>query len=213
MQLHGDVAGGAYDLRKKRAAALGREEARRVLDRDEVYPESHQLLGALDVVRIGVDRRERVGHHRVDLHPRRVARAHRRFDIAVVVERVVDGQHGNAAPRERFGVERDDIVGEKLEGVQALAAGEPVARCGQAIAQEPDALPGIFVQIAHADVEDRAAEDVDVRVPYAVDCAQDGRHHRCGHPRRPQALVRIAQRDVDEIESAVGWLRAGHVHV
>src|SRR5204863_5840839 len=58
-----------------------------------------------------------------------------------------------------------------------------------------------LVQVAHAHVEHCTTEDVDVRVAGAVDRAEDRRHHRGRHPRRPQALVRVAQRDVDKIEA------------
>ena len=156
------------------------------------------------VVRIGVHRAQRVGHHRVDLHAGRVRRAHRRLDVAVVVQRVVDGEHLDAEPRQHLRVERDDVVGEQLERVEALPARQRVARRREALAQQPDALPRILVQVAHADVEHRAAEDVDVGVAGAVDRAEDRRHHRGRHARRPQALVRVAQRDVDEVEALSG---------
>ena len=131
----------------------------------------------------------------------------RRFDVAVVVQRVVDGQHGNAKLREDRGVQRNDVIRKELERVEALTARERVAGRRQPPAEQSDAFPGILVQIAHAHVEHRAAENVDERIADAVDRVDDRRHHRRGHPSRPQALMRVAQRHVDEAEDIARNLR------
>ena len=69
MQLQRNAAGRRDDRREERAAALGRQQPRRILDRDEVRLERHQLAGALDEVRVRVHRAKRVRHHGIDLHP------------------------------------------------------------------------------------------------------------------------------------------------
>ena len=200
MQLEGDPFSlhGLHQRGKERAAALRREQARRVLHAEVVHAHLHQLVRPLDVVGVGVDRRERVGPPAVDLHARFAAGLDRRLEVAVVVERVVDGEDVHAQAREHPGVEAHDIVREELEGVEALSPGERVDGRLQALAQVLHAAPGVFPQVAHAHVEDRAAQDVDGVVAHAVERGEDGRHHRRGHARGPQALVRIAQRHVDE---------------
>jgi hypothetical protein len=64
--------------------------------------------------------------------------------------------------------------------------------------KELDATPRTLVQVAHAHVEYRTAQDIDVRIADLVDSRQDRRHHRSGHARGPQTLMRVAQRNVDE---------------
>ena len=207
VKLDGNRAGGRDDRRKERPCALRREQAGRVLDRDEIGVQCAQLPRALDVVRIGVHRAQRVGDHRVHEHSRLVRRAHRRFDVAVVVERVVDCEHPDAEVGQHAGVERDHVVGKELERVKALAARQRVAGRGEAAAEQRDAPVGILVEEAHGNVEHRATQDIDVLVADAIERAQDGRHHRGGHPRRPQALMAVAERDVDETEAARDGLR------
>jgi hypothetical protein len=212
MQLHRNPARRRDDRGKQRTRAFRREQARRILDRDEVDVERAELQRTFDVVAVGVHRRQRIRDHRVDAHAGRMSRAHRRDDVPVVVQRVVDGQHRDAAARERERVELDDVVGKELERVEALPARQAVARGPEPPAEEAHALPRILVQVTHADVEDGAAEDVDVRVAGPVDRVDDRRHHRRRHPRRPQALVCVAERDVDEIEAPRFLRRIANAH-
>jgi hypothetical protein len=115
MQLHGNRSARRNHRRKKGAAPLGGQQARRILDRNEVDGERNELACPLDVVIVGVHGRQRVGHHGIYLHAGVVPGAHRRDDVPVVVERVVHGENLDSAPCERVRVERDDIVGKELE--------------------------------------------------------------------------------------------------
>ena len=204
MHLHRNATRRRDERGQERARALRRQQSGRILDGNVVGAELDELLRASDVIRIGVHRAQRVGQHRIDLHAGVVTGANRRFDVAIVVQRVVNGQHRDASLREHHRVECDDVVGKELERVEALAARQRVAGCGQTLAQQADALPRILLQVADAHVEHRAAQDIDERIADAVDRCDDRRHHRGGHARRPQALVRVAQRHVDEAERAVG---------
>ena len=65
-------------------------------------------------------------------------------------------------------------------------------------AQDTHALPGVLAQVAHADVEDRAADQVDRLEAGPIETGCDVGHRRGGHAGGPQALVRVAQGDVDE---------------
>jgi hypothetical protein len=57
---------------------------------------------------------------------------------------------------------------------------------------------GVLLQEAHRDVPDRAADQVDRIEADAVHPRRDRQHHLVGHPRRPQALVAVAQGFVDD---------------
>ena len=57
---------------------------------------------------------------------------------------------------------------------------------------------------ANAYVKDRAAHYVQVFIAGLVQRAKDGRHHRGRHARRPQALVAVTQRDIDQSKAPLG---------
>ena len=159
----GDYLGIGYDVsdldkrREKRPGAIGGEQARRILDRNEVDAKRLQFNESLDEVRVRVNGTHRVRDHRVHEHPRVVRRANRRLDVPVVVQRVVDGQDADAETRENVGVERDDVVGKELERIEALPARQRVARRSELAAEQRDAAIRVLVQITNADVEDGTA--------------------------------------------------------
>ena len=128
MQLEGNPSCRREHCREERPGALGGEEPGGVLNRDEVSLQPHQFLGAFDIVRIRVHGAQCVGHHGVDLHPSMVACLQRGLEVAVVVERVIDGEHGDTEPGEYLGVEYHDVVREQLERVQALPPRQTIAR-------------------------------------------------------------------------------------
>ena len=54
------------------------------------------------------------------------------------------------------------------------------------------------MQEAHLYIEYGATEDVDVLIADCVDSREYRRHCRCGHASRPQALMGVAQSDVNQ---------------
>src|SRR6185369_10517770 len=75
---------------------------------------------------------------------------------------------------------------------------------GYPAADDAHALPRVLTQVAYADVENGSADQVDGLEAGAVEARRQFGHHRCRHARGPQALVRIAQGHVYELD---GFLR------
>jgi len=71
-------------------------------------------------------------------------------------------------------IERDHVVRKELERVQALAARQRVAGCGEAAAEQSDPPVGILVQEAHANVEYRATEDAIAELSSELSRRQSG---------------------------------------
>jgi hypothetical protein len=110
----------------------------------------------------------------------------------------------DAVGEDPLGRKLDDVVGEELEGEQALPARhDDQRRFFHPAADDAHALPRVLAEIAHADVEHRAADEIDRLEAGAVEPRRQFRHHRGGHPGRPQALMRVAQRHVDELDCPV----------
>ena len=174
---------------------------------DRVGAERHQFLDLAGVVIVGVDRAHRIDDAGIDIEPGLFCRAHRHFHVAHVVERVIGRVIADAVGEDALGGQRDDVVGKELEGEQALPARHhDKRRLFDPGAEDAHALPWVLAQVAHADVEHRAADEIDGLETGAVEHRRDFRHHGGRHARRPQALVRVAQRDVDE------WNRSPVAH-
>src|SRR6202043_814462 len=62
-----------------------------------------------------------------------------------------------------------------------------------------------LAKIAYADVEHCPANQVDGLKPGAVQQRRDVGHHRGGHARRPQALRRVTQSHIDELNGLLVW--------
>src|SRR5581483_10371810 len=131
---------------------------------------------------------------RLDRHPH----------IARVVERVIRRVIADAIGEDALGRKPDHIVREELEGEQALAARHhDERRLPDPAAENAHALPRVLAQVTHAHVEHRAADEIDGLEAGAIEARCDIGHHRRRHARRPQALMRVAQRDIDELDRAL----------
>ena len=60
-------------------------------------------------------------------------------------------------------------------------------------------FPGIFLEHAHASVEDRRVHDLDAAEPDLVHARQIGEHHVVGHGCSPERLLGIRERRVREL--------------
>ena len=196
------------ERRHQRADALGQQQAGRVLDHHAVGTQRDQLARDLLVVGVGVHRRERVDEAGADVQPLLATDLDGQREVAGVVERVVDGDPLHAVGADASDRQRDHVVGEEPEREQALAAGHDVdRRAADPLGHQPHPLPRVLVQEPHADVEDRAALEVDPVEPDPVHLVDDRQDHRVGHPRRPQRLVAVAGGDVDEPDPPYGSCR------
>ena len=200
----------AVDLQRQPAArllrgryegsgALGGEQSARILEKHAVDAQGYHLPNLAGVVLVGVHRADGVDEARHGVQPGGPGRPHRHFQVAHVVQRIVGRVVADSAGRDPLRGELHNVVGKQLEGEQALA---PVmhdeGRLPHPSAQDAHAFPGVLAQVAHADVEDRAADQVDRLEAGPVEARRDVRHRCGGHAGGPQALVCVAQGDVDE---------------
>ena len=199
MKVQRQRAADRLERRHQRPRPLGREQPARVLDKDRIDAELDQLARLARVIVVGVHGAERVDHAAGNVEPGPLRRAHRHLHIAHVVERVVGRVVADAVGENPLRRQLDDIVGEKLEGEQALPARHhDERRMLDPAADDAHALPRVLAQIAHADVEHGAADQIDGFEAGAIEPRRDVGHHRGRHAGGPQALVRVAQRHVDE---------------
>ena len=110
---------------------------------------------------------------------------------------------GGDGGRVRGGPARHHLLDEIVVALdRELVAGERAAlRPVFAIRTGPSdakALPWIFLEVADRDVELHAAHKIDHLEPCAVELVGDRQHHRRRHARRPQALVPVAQRRIED---------------
>ena len=136
--------------------------------------------------------------HRVDepghgVQADALRRAHRHLEVAHVVQRVVGGVVTDPVCGDSLGRAFHHVVGEELEGEQALTAVvDDEWSLAHPVAQNPHPFERVFAQEAHAYVEHRAADEVDCLEPRAVEARRDVRHRGGAHAGRPQALVGVA---------------------
>ena len=94
---------------------------------------------------------------------------------------------------------------------QHRAAADRTQRCfSQALLEQANALPRIFLEIAHAFFIKRGGHDLDGLEAGAIEPLSDRQHHSRAHIGRPQAQVAIAQGGVDE-EDRTGVYLIAHV--
>ena len=125
--------------------------------------------------------------------------------VVDVVQAVERGNFAKAIGNQAFDPKLDDVVGNEVEAHDALGPGESAhRRLHQLFPHAPHPLPGVFFQIAHADVELNGAGQVDAFEADVVHHVGHGQHVGCCHSRRPQALVRVAQRGVDDADVCSG---------
>src|SRR3954465_12153492 len=74
-------------------------------------------------------------------------------------------------------------------------------------AEQPDPIPRILMQIAYTHIEYCTTKNVDVFISDLIESAQYRSHHSRCHSCRPQALVTIPQRNVDQAKlAAIGMV-------
>jgi hypothetical protein len=184
----------------QRHRPLGSEKPARVLDEHGIDAELYELAGLARVIVVGMDGAERVDDAAGGIKPGPFRRAHRHLHIAHVVERVIGRVIADAVGENPLRRQLDDVVGKEFEREQALPARHhDERRVLDPAADDAHALPRILAQIADADVEHGAADEIDGFEAGTVQPRRDVGHHRRGHARRPQALMRIAQRHVDKL--------------
>src|ERR1019366_7705670 len=76
-----------------------------------------------------------------------------------------------------------------------------------ALPRQTEAVPGIFLEVAHAYVKLDRTHKLDAVVAGAIELLCDGQHHCRGHARGPKALLTIPHRGVYDLDAlhAVLW--------
>ena len=203
MQVQRELAAGGLDRRHQRLYALGRQQTARVLQINGVDAEGDQLTGLASVVVVGVNRAVRVNYAASGIEADFLGCAHRNLHVAHIVEGVIRRVIAHAVGEDALRGEVDNIVGEEFESEQTLAACHHNQRCvPDPFAENAHALPRILAKVAHADVEHRAADQVDGCKTGAVEPRGEVGHHRRGHTRRPKTLRRVAQGHIDELNGS-----------
>ena len=185
------------------------QEARHVLDGEDVRAGVDELLGDLEIVVERVEPLARIeqvagvadGALRdgARLDGRRDRRAHR-LDV---VQRVEDPEDVDARVDGLEDEGADGLVGVGLVAEQVAPAQQHLqADVRDQLAQPRDALPRVLGEEAQRDVERRPAPDLQrehVR-PQPRDVGRDDLHVVRAHARREERLVRIAQGRVGELQ-------------
>ncbi len=203
MQVQRQRPAGGLDGGDEGVGALGRQQAAGILDIDRVHAERREFARLAGVIGVGVDRADRVDDAAGGIETDFLCRAHRHFHVAHVIQRIIGRVIADAVGENSLGRQFDDVVGKELEREQALAARHHDQRCLlDPTAEDAHALPRVFAQVAHTDVEHGAADQIDGFKSGAVEPRGEVGHHRGRHARRPKALVRVAQRHVDQADGS-----------
>ena len=196
-------ADGLLDARHQRGDPFRAKQPARVLQEDGIDAQPDQFLRLPGIVVVVVDRAVGVDEATGDIQPMLPGGPDGNLQIAHVVQRIIGRVVAHAVGGEALRGQFHHIVGKELEREQALPAGmDDERRFGDPLAENPHTLPGILPQVAHADIEHRATDEIDRLEPGPVQSRSDIPHHGSRHPRRPQALMGIAQRHVDQPDGA-----------
>ena len=200
MHLEGHGADRVFHRGDQRPGALGGQQAARVLDADRIHAERGNRPSDPAVVLVGVHGTDGVDKMAAREHSAVSRDAHRELDISYVVQGVVAGVARHSVCGAATNRQLHDVVGEEFEREQALPARPYVERRpGHTLRREPHAKPRILAQVAHADIEYRAPDQIDPVEPHLVHAVDVRKKHPVRHARRPQRLLPVAQRHVDDL--------------
>ena len=206
VQLERNVADHLLDRRHQRADAVDGEQPTRVLEPDGIdLAAFHQVLRRFHVKLVGVNRRQAIGERTESLDAQRARHIDRGQHVVDIVEAVERAHLAEAVGNQPFDPQGDDVVGHDVEADQVLRARERAQRrMGDASAHQPHPFPRVLLEIANADVELNGAGEIDALKARLVHLLGDRQHVRRRHAGRPQALVGVPQRGVDDWDFAHG---------
>ena len=174
--------------------AVDGQQTTRVLDPDRIHLAALDQIGDRpDVDLVGVDRREAVRDGADRAHPELAGGIDGDQHVVHVVQTVERRDFAAAVRNQAFDPKLDDVVRNEVEAHDALRARERAhRRLLQLLPHEAQALPWVFLEEAHADVELDRAGDIESLEADVVHLVGDGQHVRRRHAGRPQTLMRVA---------------------
>ena len=191
------------DERHQGAGAVRGQQPSRVLEADPCHRHRRRLPRPLREVRVGV-----LGRHRVDdvqdgLEPRPRGDAHRLAPPRDIVPLVGDAALADAVGRHPLQKDPLDGLRRQLEPV-AAPDDDPQRRLPDPPRHQPYPLPRVLVQLPHALLDVGARHQLHALEPGPVHALAHRQHHARAHGLRPQALVPVPQRGIDEFDGFHG---------
>ena len=188
---HADVF---LQLLHQRVSVIGQQQVCHVLDADGIRAHLLQLHSQLHEVLFAVHRALGVAdssfHHAAVLFDE----LHGSFHVPGIVQSVEDTHHVNAVLNGLLAESLYHVVSVVTIAQDVLAAEQHLQLgVGKALLQGAQALPGIFIQKAHAHVEGGAAPALQGPIPNAVQNGQDGDHVLDLHTGSSLGLVSVTQ--------------------
>ena len=171
-----------------------RQQARHVLDGQHVGAGFDEPLGEVNEVLQRVDRADGVGQRGFQGLPGTLHRVHGRLHVADVVHGVEHPEDVDAVLRGLFDEGLDGVVRVVVVSHDVLAPQQHLQPgIGHGLPDQPQALPGVFVQVPEARVERGAAPHLDRPEADLVEILGDGQHVLGAHARRQQRLVCVPE--------------------
>ncbi|GAU04348.1 hypothetical protein BSLA_02r1885 [Burkholderia stabilis] len=155
-----------------------------------------------------MDRAERVRQGAECRDPQAFGDARGRQDVLDVVQPVECADDAKTVGHGPLDPKLQDIVRQRIERHQVFASNEKAKRRLLDLAtHQAHSLPGVFLEIAHADVELNRGDEVDLSEAGLIHGFRDRKHVRGLHARCPKALMSITKCGVDDAD-----FLALHVH-
>ena len=131
-------------------------------------------------------------------------------DVVDVIQAIEGTDHTEAIGVETLGPVQDGVIRQEVKGGQVLGTNQGAelgARRG-VLVYEANALPRVFLEVAHGHVELDGRYQVHVLETGVGDVIQQRQDVTRGHAGGPDALVRITQGGIDDVDLALAIGRA-----
>ena len=128
-------------------------------------------------------------------------RTHGGFQVAQVVERIEDAEDIDTVVRRPGDETLDDVIGVMPIPQQVLPAQQHLQRrVGHRLLEGAQALPGIFLEKAHAGIEGRTAPYLERVIADRIQLGTGRQHVLGAQTRGDQGLVAVAQHDIGDFD-------------
>ena len=173
------------------------------LSDNQSAPTSIKLLGVLHPLFQCMNRAHGVIHFDVRFAAELFHRLGRRLDVSKIVGRLENAKHVHAVGDGALDEFVDDLIRVGPVGENVLPAQQHLQfRLRHHRFDTPQPLPRIFIEVAHANIERRAAPDLD-RIKAAIIDGRAQRQQIVGRDaRRELALLPIARRQIGDLYPA-----------
>ena len=181
---------------------VGVQQARHILDANRVRAHVLDPAAKIDPEVDRMHRAYRIGNGALCMFADRQRRFDGGFEVAHVIERIEDAKNVHPVYGAALDKFFDEIVGVMSIAENILAAEQHLLRrIGHRFLEAAYTFPWIFAEITNAGIERRTAPALDGPEPDPVELIRDRQHIFDTHPRRQQALVRVAK---DQFGNAKG---------